>query len=359
MTTHTQLTRFRKLLRFRLPSASILPLAILLGLFCGGVLIALSGFSPLQAYAALLRGAFGNKSFFTEVLVKMTPLLLAGLGLSVSSRVQMFSIGAEGQIYLGAMGAAFVGLYLGPLPAAVAIPLAILVGSALGAVWGGIAGWLKIKLNANEIIVTLMMNYIAIEFVRFLVSGPWRDPTTVEPFSAQVTPGAWLPILIPRTRLHLGLILAIGMVFVIWWMLRHTVLGYRFIVTGANAAAAEASGINVGSTILISMLISGGLAGLAGVCELLGVHHRLLEDVSPGYGYTAIIISILGRGSPWGVLLASFLFAVLSVGADGMRRTMGIPVAVAIIIQALVLLFALGSQILERRLALREQIGDH
>lgn len=351
-------TLIRKFHSIQIPSSAISPLAILLAFVCGGLLISLSGFSPFEAYLALLRGTFGNANYLAEVLVKMTPLLLAGLGLSVSSRVQMFNIGAEGQIFLGAMGAAAVGLFLGPLPSYVVIPLAMLVGSALGAIWGGIAGWLKLKMKANEIIVTLMMNYIAIELVRYLVSGPWRDPTTVEPFSAEITANLWLPILIPKTRLHMGLIMGLAAVLVVWWVLRHTVLGYQLILSGSNPSAAEASGINVGRAIIVSMLISGGLSGLAGVSELAGIHHRLIEEISPGYGYTAIIISILGRGNPLGVLLASFLFAVLVVGADGMRRTIGVPVAVAIIIQALVLLFALGSEILKRRLAAREQIRE-
>jgi len=342
----------------RLPSGIILPIAIILGFLCGALLIAITGFSPVEAYLALIYGAFGNISFFSEVLVRTTPLLLVGLGLTVSNQVRMFNIGAEGQIYLGAMGAAFVGLFLGPLPSYIAIPLAMVIGSGLGAFWGGIAGWLKVKMKANEIITTLMMNYIAIEFVRYLVNGPWRDPTTVEPFSSQVTAGAWFPVLIPRTRLHMGFILALAAVFLVWWLLKYSVIGYQFIVSGSNAPAAEASGINVGRAIVISMLISGGLAGLAGVSELLGIHHRLVEEVSPGFGYTAIIIAILGRGKPVRVLLAAFFFAVLVVGADGMRRVMGIPVAVAIIIQALVLLFALGSEIIERRLFTREQMGE-
>lgn len=337
-------------------SSAVLPMAVLLAFLCGALLIGFSGYSPFEAYGALLKGCFGNINSIAEVLLKTTPLLLAALGLTISSRAQVISIGAEGQMYLGAMGAAFVGLFMGALPAVIAIPLCMVIGIAIGALWGGIAGWLKVRMNANEIIVTLMMNYIAIELVRYLVNGPWRDPNSVEPFTAQITKGAWLPILMPRTRLHIGLLVALAMVLLFWWVLRRTTLGYQLTVCGANPVAAEANGINGRRMIVLSMLISGGMAGLAGAIELMGVHHRLLEEVTPGYGFTAIIIAILGRGKPVRVLFAAFFFAVLTVGADGMRRSMGIPVAVGTILQALVLLFALGSEIYEKRRVTKEQI---
>ena len=346
----------QKSLRFPIASGAILPIAIVLALLCGALLIGLSGYSPAAAYAALLRGSFGNINSIAEVLVKTTPLLLAALGLTISNRAQVISIGAEGQIYLGAMGAAFIALFLGELPAVVAIPLCMAVGIALGAFWGGIAGWLKVRMNANEVIVTLMMNYIAIELVRYLVNGPWRDPGAVEPYSALITPGAYLPTLIPRTRLHVGILIALALVAVFWWVLRRTTLGYQLTVCGSNPVAAQANGINGKRMIVISLLISGGMAGLAGAIELMGVHHRLLEEVSPEYGFTAIIIAVLGRGKPVRVLLAALFFAVLTTGADGMRLTMGIPAAIGTILQALVLLFALGSEIFERRLLTKEQI---
>lgn len=346
----------QKSLHFPISSKAILPVAIVLALVCGALLIGLSGYSPIAAYGALLQGSFGNLNAIAEVLVKTTPLLLAALGLTISNRAQVISIGAEGQIYLGAMAAAFIALFLGALPALVAIPLCMAAGILVGAAWGGIAGWLKVRMNTNEVIVTLMMNYIAIELVRYLVSGPWRDPNAVEPYSALITPGAYLPTLIPRTRLHVGILIALALVVLFWWVLRRTTLGYQLTVCGSNPVAAQANGINGKRMIVISMLISGGMAGLAGAVELMGVHHRLIEEVSPEYGFTAIIIAVLGRGKPVRVLLAALFFAVLTTGADGMRLTMGIPAAIGTILQALVLLFALGSEIFERRLLTKEQI---
>lgn len=346
----------KPILRAPRASSAMLPLAILLALVCGALLLALSGYSPIEAYAALLRGSFGNLNAIAGVLVKTTPLLLAALGLTISNRAQVISIGAEGQIYLGAMGAAAVALFMGALPAYIAIPLCMAAGILIGALWGGIAGWLKVRMNANEVIVTLMMNYIAIELVHYLVNGPWRDPNSVEPYSALITDGAYLPTLIPRTRLHVGILIALAMVVVFWWVLRRTTLGYQLTVCGANPDAAEANGINSRRMIVISMLISGGMAGLAGAVELMGVHHRLIEEVSPEYGFTAIIIAVLGRGKPVRVLFAALFFAVLTTGADGMRLTMGIPASIGSILQALVLLFALGSEIFEQRLLTKEQI---
>ena len=229
----------------------------------------------------------------------------------------------------------------------IALPLCMIVGSILGGLWGGIAGWMKVKKDANEIIVTLMMNYVAIEIVRYLVSGPWRDPNGVELFTAPITKGAYMPILLPRTRLHIGLLIALAMVVLVWWLLRRTTFGYQLTVCGSNPEAAQTNGINGKRMIILSMLISGAMSGLAGAIELMGVHHRLTEEVSPNYGFTAIIIAVLGRGNPIRVMFVSFLFAILTVGADGMRRSLGIPVSVGSILQALVLLFVLGSEFYE------------
>ena len=343
--------------RISFSSKYVVPIAFILAFCAGAVMIGFSGYSPIEAYGAMLKGCFGNLNSVAEVFLKMIPLLLAALGLTISSQAQVISIGSEGQIYLGALGAAAVGLFMGDLPMLIALPLCMIAGSALGGLWGGIAGWLKAKKDANEIIVTLMMNYVAIEIVRYLVSGPWRDPDGVEPFSALITRGAYMPVLVPRTRLHVGLILALAMVALFWWLLKRTTFGYQLTICGSNPDAAQTNGINGKKMIILSMLISGGMAGLAGAIELMGVHHRLVEEVSPEYGFTAIIIAVLGRGNPIRVLFVSFLFAVLTVGADGMRRSLGIPVSVGSILQALVLLFVLGSEFYEQRLRTRERIA--
>lgn len=323
--------------------------AVLLALLCGTIIIAASGVSPLEAYWAMARGAFGNRHAFTETLVKASPLLLAGLGTAIAFKANIISIGAEGQLHMGALGAAYIGLHLREIPAIIGVPATIFAGILLGSIWGGIVGFMKVKFHAYEIIVSLMLNYIAIELVGYLVSGPWKDPAGFEPFTANITIGTRLPILLPGTRLHLGILLAFISSLLLWFIFRHTVFGYQVSVLGENKNAAKASGIRINRLIILIMLISGGLSGLAGVGELAGTHHRLLHGISPGYGYTAIAITQLGQRKPIGVMVAAFLFAALVVGADGMRREMGIPVAIAKIIEGLVLVFVITFEVLQKR----------
>jgi general nucleoside transport system permease protein len=329
--------------------------AVLLAFLVGAIPIALSGVSPAQAYAALVQGAFGSINNLAETLLKTAPLLLAALGTALSYRGKIVNIGAEGQIYMGAIGAAYVGLFMGDIAPALGIPLALLAGFALGAIWCGIAAVLKLRFGASEIIVTLMLNYIAILLVKYLISSPWKDPKTTEPFTAPIAAGATLPILISGTRLHAGILIAVAAAFVLWWMLRSTVFGYQLTVAGISAKAAAYSGIKIGRVIFLTMLLSGGLAGLAGAGEVSGVQHRLLEGLSPSYGYIAIAIAMLGKSQPLGVMLAAFLFAGLLVGVDGMQQAVGVPVSVAMILEGLVLLFVLGGDMLRQRLIVAQQ----
>jgi simple sugar transport system permease protein len=339
---------------FRLSSIVIPTLAILCAFAVGAVLIALAGKSPITAYRALVHSAFGNRNNLGETLVKTVPLLLAGLGTAVAFRARIFNIGAEGQIYMGALGAAVVGLFLGDLSPWVGIPLVLVAGFLTGGLWGAIAGFLKKQFGANEIIITLMLNYVALAIASYLVGGPWRDPAGTEPYTAHFAEGTILPIVLPRTRLHAGIVVAILAAIAIWWVIRYTVYGYQITVTGANEEAARYSGMKTGRLIVITMFLSGGLAGLAGVGEIAGLHHRVLENFSPGYGYTAIAIAMLGRARPLGVAVASFLFAALVIGTNGMQDLVGVPVAIVFIIEGLVLLFVLASDYFRlRRLAWR------
>ena len=335
--------------RYNLISALTPVVAILFAFIIGAVLIAIAGVSPVEAYKSLFYYAFGNLNNFGETLVKAIPLMLAGLGMAVSIRARIFNIGAEGQIYMGALGAAYVGLFMGDLSPFIGIPLILIFGAAIGALWSGIAGFLKLKFQVNEIIVTLMMNYIAMEIVSYIVGGPWRDPRATEAFTAVFAKGAQLPIILPGTRLHAGIIVAVAAALILWWVTRSTVFGLQTRIVGENEEAAEYSGIKTGRMVILTMLISGALAGLAGVGEVAGLHHRVLEGFSPGYGYTAIAIALLGRLEPAGVMAAAFLFAALVVGADGMQVALGIPVSIVLIIEGLALLFVLGSEEFRKR----------
>lgn len=344
-----RLKYFRSLARF-IPAGGLI-----LAFVVGGLLIFLSGFPPLTAYRALIETAFGSKNGIAETLVKAAPLLLAGLGVAIAFKGNINNIGAEGQIFMGALGGAYVGLFLGDLPPILGVPLTLIAGFVLGAVWGGLAAFFKLRFKANEIIVTLMMNYIAIEIAKFIISGPWRDPNHTEPFTALIVKGARLPVLLAGTRLHAGILVGIIATILVAWVIQRTVFGYQLTLLGANPTTAEYAGVRTGRVILIAMLVSGGLCGLAGVSELAGVQHRMIEHLSPGYGYTAIAIALLGRGNPWGVLAAAILFAGLEVGVQGMQQAVGVPVSTALILQGIVLLFVVAGIMLRQRVEILEQ----
>lgn len=314
-------------------------LIVLLAFLLGAVLILITGANPVEAYGALLYAAFGTTNGFAETMVKATPLILAGLGVMVAYRAQFWNIGAEGQIYLGSIFATIVGISLTSLPLLILLPLTMLAGMAGGAFWGLIPGVLKARYRVNEVITTLLLNYIAIGLTSYLVHNPLRDQSSGIPISPQLAEAAWLPILIPRTRFHLGIVLAVLTAFLMHWLLKRTVLGYQIRAIGDGRQAAQTGGIHVARTIVLTMLISGALAGLAGAVEIAGVQRRLVEGFSPGYGYLAIAVALLGGLNPFGVVLAGILFAALLNGADAMQRTAGVPVTVVFVIEGLVILF--------------------
>lgn len=326
-------------------------LAVALALAVGAFLILVVGVSPLVAYVALVRGAFGSANSLTQIVLKATPLLLIGLGLTVAFRCKVWNIGAEGQFYMGALAATWVGVSFGGIPTPLMLPLVGVAGFTGGALWGVIPAVLKIKRGVNEIISTLMMNYIAIFFLSYLVRLPLKDPDYYLPQTAAISSLSELPFLFPGSRLHAGIVVALLCVPLIYFVLWKTTLGYRIRAVGANPDAARYAGMNIARNIIMAMIISGGLAGLAGMVEVAGIHHRLLVGISPGYGYTAIVVALLGKLNPIGVMLAAYLFAVLVIGADSMQRILGIPVTIVVAIQALVILFVLGSEAFSRRRA--------
>ncbi len=322
--------------------------AVAAALVVGGIVIALIGHDPIRAYGAIWRGSFGSVDDTAETLLKATPLLLIGLGVVVAFRAGVFSIGAQGQLLLGAAFATGVGLALSELPAPALLPLMIAAGFLGGALWALVPGMLRAYLGINEVVVTLLMNYIAVELIAFLVNGPWRDPHAVESWTPPVGEGGWLPIIVPSTRLHAGILVALAVTMAIAVLLFKTSQGYRLRAIGANARSATYAGISVRRQILVAMVASGGLAGLAGMVEISGVYHRLILDISPNYGYTAIAVALLGRLSPVGTLLASILFAALLVGGESLQRTERIPVAFVLMLQGLIIVGALVGQRLTR-----------
>jgi simple sugar transport system permease protein len=321
-------------------------LGIIVALVIGALLILMAGADPLVAYSSLLYGAFGGIKSISEVLVKASPLILTGLSVTIAFRCQFWNIGAEGQLTIGALFTTLVGLAFTNFPTPLLIFIIMLISFLAGGVFATIAGLLKVKFQANEIIVTLMMNFIAILTVSHLVHRDMRDPTAWLPVSPLITPSARLPIILPGTRLHGGIIIGLACAVLIYLIIFKTTLGYKIRAVGLGSKAAYCSGISTSKSIMIAAFISGGLAGIAGMGEIAGVHYRLKEGISMGYGFTGILIALLGRLHPLGVILASILFSALVVGAESMQRTAGVPVFLTQVIQALIVLCVLGFEIL-------------
>jgi simple sugar transport system permease protein len=322
--------------------------SFLLALAFNAILLLIFGIDPIQAYTVMLKGSLGSPYALSETMVKAIPLMLTGLGVSIAFHMHFWNIGAEGQLAMGGIAAAFAALFLqDAIPPAFMLPAMFILGIAAGAIWGLIPAALKSLLGVNEILTTLMMNYIAILTVEFLYLGPWRDPQGYGfPGTAKFPQSAWLPAL--SGRIHYGLLFALGGAVVLWLILKFTRLGYEIRLIGENPKAARYSGINIGRNIVIVMLLSGGLAGIAGMAEVAGISRRLYTGLTVGYGYTAIIVAWLANLNPWGVLVVSFLMGALFIGGDQLQVAMQTPAAVAEILQGAILFFMLGGSIFNR-----------
>jgi simple sugar transport system permease protein len=315
-------------------------LAALLALAAATLLFWLAGADVPTAFAALILGAFGSVSACLATLTRATPLILTGLSVAVAFRARLWSIGAEGQLFAGAMAAYALMLALPSARSWILVPLLLVAGFAGGAAWGAVAALLKTKRGVDEVMSTVMLNYIILFLLSYLLlSGPWTDPRSAYPQSALVPASAEFPLVIPHSHLHLGFIVALVAAAVIHIVITRTTLGYDVKVLGLNRHAYAAKMGRSDRLILLVMGLSGGLAGLAGTGEVFGLHHRLLAGISPGYGYTGIIIAILARFHPVGIIAGSILFGGLISAAIKLEILTGIPSAASQVIQAL-LLFA-------------------
>jgi ABC-type uncharacterized transport system permease subunit len=333
-------------------------------LLVGAVLISAAGISPAAAYGKLFQGALGLDPNWTVVqplaalisrparlgnsLTEAIPLILAGLAVALPFRCGLLNIGAEGQIYAGGLGATFVGLYSPDLIAQVPvlhITLALIAAFAFGAVWGAIPGALRAQRGLNEIITSIMLNFMAFWSVSYLVHGPMKDPASFGyDWSREISPSAQLPIIVDRLRLNLGFVIAILAALALALVLWRTTLGFQIRTIGSGPAAARFAGIRVERGIVISMALAGGLAGLAGACVVLGVQFRLSDFFSPGYGYDAIAVAFVAQTQPVGVLFSGLLFGALRTGAEAMELSVGVPKSIATLIQALTLIFVILAQ---------------
>lgn len=322
-------------------------LSVLLALLLGALIIKLSGFNPGIAYREMLNGAFGSWYAISETLVKAIPLMLCALGVGFAFKTVLWNIGAEGQLYMGAWAAGWVALSFPQGQSWWLIPLMMLAGFLAGALWGLIPGILKASLNVSEIITSLLLNYVAILWVDYFVYGPWKDPKGYGfPFTPYFGQGAWLPTFF-GTRVHLGILFALLSALIIYFLLKSTRLGYEIRVIGENPQAAKYAGMNIFRTIIVVFIVSGGLAGLAGMSEVSGVIHRLQHAISPGYGYTAIIIAWLSRLNPLATLLVSILFGGLLVGGFSVR-SIGLSESLVYVIQGIILFLLLAGDLLTR-----------
>ncbi|HEX3031145.1 MAG TPA: ABC transporter permease [Bacillota bacterium] len=329
-------------------------ISIVLALLVGGIFLAFAGKSPAEVYLAMLEGAVGSKFAASETLVKVIPLGLCALGVSLAFRVQLWNIGAEGQFFMGAMAASWVALNNPDGSRWTVLPAMFLAAVAAGGLWGLLPAIPRAFWKVNETITTLMLNYVAIIWVQYLVYGPWKDPKGFNfPLTATFGTGGTLPTL-GTTRIHFGIFFVLIAALVVYVVLRYTVWGFQLKVVGESQNAANYAGMSIVKTVLMVMFASGALAGIAGMAEVAGITQRLQDSISPGYGYSAIIIAWLSRLNPWSILLVSFLFGGLLTSGSSLQ-SLGLPVASVSMLQGLILFFVLGGEIFANyRITLRK-----
>jgi ABC-type uncharacterized transport system permease subunit len=334
-----------------------------------GTAFSLSWSTVFEAYKALFEGSFGQPAQireaiqnyratgetrplldafrpFSESLVISTPYIFAGLAVALGFRGGLFNIGAEGQLFVGGLASVYVGYSITSLPWFIHLPLALLAGILAGALWGAIPGFLKARTGAHEVINTIMMNYIAFRLTDYLLQGPMARPDNL-PITVEIQPSAYLPSLFPRPmRIHAGFFLALAAAVFVWWFLWKTTRGLEIRMVGANPDAARYAGVSNTAIMVLTMALSGALAGLAGTSQILGVDHRMVRAFSTGYGFDSIALALLGNSHPVGVVLASLLFGFMRGGAARMQSVANVPVEIIRIIQAMVIIFVAAPEII-------------
>jgi simple sugar transport system permease protein len=307
--------------------------------------------NPMMALEALFQGALGSEQGLAETLVQTSALIFAGLGVAIAFRAGLFNIGAEGQIVAGGLCTAVAGAAL-HLPTFFEVPLCLAAGAAGGAIWGGIAGVLRARFGASEVITTIMLNYVAFLGSSYLVSGPLRGDANA-PETAPIAASAVLPALIANTRLTAALPIAVALALALAWWLRRSVAGYELRAVGSAERAARYAGVDPGRVIMQAMAMAGALAGLAGATEVLGLLHRFNAGLSPGYGFTSIAVALLGGSDPIGVIFSAFFFGALQNGALAMQALAGVPKDLVSVVEGLIILFMAARRFSSGRILLR------
>lgn len=333
-------------------------ISAVLAILIGSLIMWVSGYDPVAAFAALFKGAFGTSRNIGNTIMRSTPLILTGLAVGYGFRAGLFNIGAEGQLFMGGLAAAFLGVELAGLPWGVLVPTLVVASMLAGASWAFVPAVLKARIGAHEVITTMMFSYIARYFVSYLVVGPLKAEGMI-PQTVQISTNAQLPrieaLFSPETiqslpllglgRAHLGIVVALVAAVVVWLVLKYTTLGYENRAVGFNPSASETAGISVQWTTVKALCISGGLAGLAGAVEVMGVHYKIFDQFSSGFGFTGIAVALLAKNHPLGIIPAAIMFGALSAGAGTMQLEAAVPQKIIWIIQALVIFFVAAEEI--------------
>ena len=314
-----------------LPVAAVVTTLIL----CSG-LIVLAGASIIESYGIMAAAAFGDLYSITETLVRAAPMIFTGLAVAVAFRAKFWNIGAEGQLLAGAVASCWIGAF--EMPGALAMLAMGIAGAIAGGLTALVPALLRVKLRVDDVVSSLLLNSVIFYALMALIEGPWKDTLSGYPISPPIQDTANFPVFIEGTRLHLGVLVAFLMAPIIWFVVSRTVLGFSIRVTGENPEAARYAGINIDRVLVSTAFLSGGLAGLAGVCQVGGVHYQVMSEISPGYGYSGIVIAMLARLNPLGVVPAAIFLSAVMTGADAMSRATGVPAFLSNVIQGTALL---------------------
>jgi ABC-type uncharacterized transport system permease subunit len=330
------------LLRNSLPQI----IAVLFALLVGAIVLATTGHSPIEAYAAVLTGAFGDIYGIGQTFTQATPIIFTALSFLFAFKCGLFNIGAEGQLLMGGLVAALVGISTTSLPVFVHLPLSLVAGAAGGALWGFFPAVLKAKLGANEVITTLMLSYVAVGITSYMVTYPIKAPGMV-PQTVLIANSAELPGILPPTQLSASFIIALISAGIVAYLLERTTIGYEIRAIGLNTKAAESGGISIKKGVIFALVISGALAGLGGAGEILGVHHRFIDGFSPGYGWDGLAVALIGGLNPYGTIFAAVFIGALRSGGQAMSRSTGVPLDIVFILQALVIFFVAAPRLIK------------
>lgn len=346
---------------YALRTLGMIAISIVLALLVGAVFISIVGVSPLEAYEYLLLKPYSTSLGFGEVITKAIPLIIVGVGVAFAATGGCNNLGGEGQMYVGTLGAILVATSgFGEALGFWALPVGMLTGVIFGAIWGGFAGFMRAYYGSNELIVTLMLNYVSTYLISFMVHGPIMEHAGVNPQSEAVPEIMRMGKLWTGTRAHWGVLIAAACILIYWFVKKYTRFGYNLRIVGKSPKAAQYAGCNVKLYKLLSMALAGGFAGLAGAVEIFGVQYRLIEGICDGMGVTGMVVALIGCLNPIGIVVSAMMLAGLDAGAEKMQISCGVPVTLVDILQGIIVLFILVSfsyRSIQRRRVRKERKG--